>query len=546
MTSTAGAASVAEIPVTPVETKVYSHRQIMVIMSGLMLGMLLAALDQTIVATALPTIVGDLGGLNHLSWVVTAYLVASTVTTPLYGKFSDIYGRKRTFQFAIVVFLFGSALAGLSQSMIELIAFRGLQGIGAGGLMTLAMTIIGDVVPPRQRGRYQGYMGAVFALASVIGPLLGGFFVDQLSWRWVFYVNIPVGAVALVVTSTVLDLPYTRMVHRIDYAGTVLLVSAVGSILLAVTWGGTQYAWGSPVIIALSVVGAILLVAFVAVERRAAEPVLPLHLFRNRVFAVSTATMFIVGLAMFGGIIYLPLFLQVVGRKSATSAGLLLLPLILGIVFTSIVSGRVISRTGRYKAFPVVGMLVMSLGLYLLSTMGPTTTEVSAGVYMIVLGLGLGMVMQVLVLAVQNAVERRDLGTATGAATFLRSMGGSFGVALFGAVLSNRLATNLADMLPGGHLPAGVSESTLRGSPKVILSLPPGVRRIVIDAFARSIDTVFLAAVPIALAGFALTLLLRELPLRTTQDAVPEPLAPGVDELDGRPHRDVVAAQDRT
>jgi EmrB/QacA subfamily drug resistance transporter len=535
---------VAEIPVTPPETKVYSHRQIMVIMSGLMLGMLLAALDQTIVATALPTIVGDLGGLNHLSWVVTAYLVASTVTTPLYGKFSDIYGRKRTFQFAIAVFLFGSALAGLSQSMIELIAFRGLQGIGAGGLMTLAMTIIGDVVPPRQRGRYQGYMGAVFALASVIGPLLGGFFVDQLSWRWVFYVNIPVGAVALVVTSIVLDLPYTRMVHRIDYAGTVLLVSAVGSILLAVTWGGTQYAWGSPIIITLGVVGAILLVAFVTVERRAAEPVLPLYLFKNRVFAVSTATMFIVGLAMFGGIIYLPLFLQIVGRKSATSAGLLLLPLILGIVFTSIVSGRVISRTGRYKAFPVVGMLVMSLGLYLLSTMGPTTTEVSAGAYMVVLGLGLGMVMQVLVLAVQNAVERRDLGTATGAATFLRSMGGSFGVALFGAVLSNRLATNLADMLPGGHLPAGVSESTLRGSPKVILSLPPGVRSIVIDAFARSIDTVFLAAVPIALAGFAITLLLRELPLRATQDAVPEPSAAGVPELDGRPDRDPVAAQD--
>jgi EmrB/QacA subfamily drug resistance transporter len=538
-------ASVAELPVAPLETKVYSHRQIMVIMSGLMLGMLLAALDQTIVATALPTIVGDLGGLNHLSWVVTAYLVASTVTTPLYGKFSDIYGRKRTFQFAIVVFLVGSALAGLSQSMIELIAFRGLQGIGAGGLMTLAMTIIGDVVPPRQRGRYQGYMGAVFALASVIGPLLGGFFVDQLSWRWVFYVNLPVGAVALVVTSIVLDLPYTRMVHRIDYAGTVLLVSAVGSILLAVTWGGTQYAWGSPIIITLGIVGAILLVAFVFVERRAAEPVLPLHLFRNRVFAVATATMFIVGLAMFGGIIYLPLFLQVVGRKSATNAGLLLLPLILGIVFTSIVSGRVISRTGRYKIFPVVGMLVMSAGLYLLSTMGPTTTEVSAGAYMIVLGLGLGMVMQVLVLAVQNAVDRRDLGTATGAATFLRSMGGSFGVALFGAVLSNRLATNLADMLPGGRLPPGVSESALRGSPKVILSLPPAVRSIVIDAFARSIDTVFLAAVPIAVAGFAITLLLREVPLRATQDGPPAPSAPGVDALDGRSGRDPVATQER-
>ena len=535
----------AENPVQAGGVKVYSHRQIMVIMSGLMLGMLLAALDQTIVATALPTIVGDLGGLNHLSWVVTAYLVASTVTTPLYGKFSDIYGRKRTFQFAIVVFLFGSALAGLSQSMIELIAFRGLQGIGAGGLMVLAMTIIGDVVPPRQRGRYQGYMGAVFALASVIGPLLGGFFVDQLSWRWVFYVNLPIGAVALVVTSIVLDLPYTRMVHRIDYAGTALLVGAVGSILLAVTWGGTQYAWGSGVIIALAIIGAVLLAAFVAVERRAAEPVLPLYLFRNRVFAISTGTMFIVGLAMFGGIIYLPLFLQVVGRKSATAAGLLLLPLILGIVFTSILSGRVISRTGRYKAFPVVGMAVMAVGLFLLSTMGPTTTEVTAGAYMIVLGLGLGMVMQVLVLTVQNAVDRRDLGTATGAATFLRSMGGSFGVALFGAVLANRLAANLADLLPGGHLPPGISESALRGSPKVILSLPPQVRDPVIDAFARSIDTVFLAAVPIALVGFALTLFLPEVPLRTTHDEAPDPLAAGLEALEGRTDESVVATQER-
>jgi EmrB/QacA subfamily drug resistance transporter len=535
----------AENSVRAGEVKVYTHRQIMVIMSGLMLGMLLAALDQTIVATALPTIVGDLGGLNHLSWVVTAYLVASTVTTPLYGKFSDIYGRKRTFQFAIVVFLFGSALAGLSQSMIELIAFRGLQGVGAGGLMVLAMTIIGDVVPPRQRGRYQGYMGAVFALASVIGPLLGGFFVDQLSWRWVFYVNLPIGAVALVVTSIVLDLPYTRMVHRIDYAGTALLVSAVGSILLAVTWGGTQYAWGSPMIIGLAVVGAVLMAAFVAVEQRAAEPVLPLYLFRNRVFAISTGTMFIVGLAMFGGIIYLPLFLQVVGQKSATAAGLLLLPLILGIVFTSILSGRVISRTGRYKAFPVVGMAVMAVGLYLLSTMGPTTTEVTAGAYMVVLGLGLGMVMQVLVLTVQNAVDRRDLGTATGAATFLRSMGGSFGVALFGAVLSNRLATNLADLLPGGHLPAGISESTLRGSPKVILSLPAVVRDPVIDAFARSIDTVFLAAVPIALIGFALTLFLPEVPLRTTHDEAPDPLAAGLEALEGQTDEDVVATQER-
>jgi len=504
-----------------VQPRTYTHRQIMVILGGLMLGMLLAALDQTIVATALPTIVGDLGGLNHLSWVVTAYLVASTVTTPLYGKISDLHGRKRVFQFAIVVFLIGSALAGLSQNMTELIVFRGLQGIGAGGLMTLAMTIIGDIVPPRERGRYQGYMGAVFALASVIGPLLGGFFVDNLSWRWVFYVNIPVGAVALVVTSVVLDLPHRRVSHSIDYVGTALLVGGVGSVLLAVTWGGTEYAWSSPTIITLAIVGAALLGAFIAVERRVAEPVLPPYLFRNRVFTVATATMFIVGLAMFGGIIYLPLFLQVVTGRSATNAGLLLLPLILGIMFTAILSGRIISRTGRYKVFPVTGMLVMAFGMYLLSTMGQTTTTLETSAYMAVLGLGLGLVMQVLVLAVQNAVDKRDLGTATGAATFLRSMGGSFGVALFGAVLTNQLASNLRDLLPGGSLPPGVSPETLKGSPAAILSLPEAVRAPVIEAFARSIDTVFLAGVPIAIIGFAISLLLREEPLRTT-DVGPE------------------------
>jgi EmrB/QacA subfamily drug resistance transporter len=515
------------------EGRTYTHRQIMVILGALATGMLLAALDQTIVATALPTIVGDLGGLNHLSWVVTAYLVASTVTTPLYGKISDLYGRKRVFQFAIVIFLIGSALSGLSQNMTELIAFRFLQGLGAGGLITLAMTIIGDVVPPRERGRYQGYMGAVFALSSVIGPLLGGFFVDNLSWRWVFYVNVPVGAVALVVTSIVLDLPTRRVSHRIDYLGTALLVGAVGSILLAVTWGGTQYAWGSPTIITLAVAGAVLLAAFVAVERRVEEPVLPPKLFRNRVFTVATSIMFIVGLAMFGGIIYLPLFLQVVTGRSATNAGLLLLPLFLGLMFTAIVSGRVISRTGRYKAFPVAGMLVMAAGMYLLSTMGTTTTTVEASAYMIVLGLGLGMVMQVLVLAVQNAVDPRDLGTATGAATFLRSMGGSFGVALFGAVLSNQLASNLADLLPGGHLPPGISPDTLKGSPAAILSLPDAVRLPVIEAFARSIDTVFLVAVPIAIIGFAMTWLLEEVPLRSTQGASAEALLesppPGVE-----------------
>jgi EmrB/QacA subfamily drug resistance transporter len=505
-----------EVPPAEEAARTFTHRQIMVVLGGLMTGMLLAALDQTIVATALPTIVGDLGGLNHLSWVVTAYLLTSTVTTPLYGKISDLYGRRPVFQFAIVVFLIGSALSGLSQNMAELIAFRGIQGLGAGGLMTLAMTIIGDVVPPRERGRYQGYMGAVFALASVIGPLLGGFFVDNLSWRWVFYVNLPVGAVALVVTSAVLDIPHRRVSHSIDYLGTVLLVAGVSSVLLSLTWGGTEYPWGSAVIIGLAAVGMLILGTFIAVERRAAEPVLPLRLFSDRVFAVASATMFIVGLAMFGGIIYLPLFMQVVIGLSATNSGLLLLPLVLGIIITAVISGRVISRTGRYKAFPVAGMMVMTLGMYLLSTMGTTTTRVGSSVYMVVLGLGLGMVMQVLVLAVQNSVDRRDLGTATGAATFMRSMGGSFGVAIFGAVLSNRLASNLHQLLPTG-LPPGLSSSRLTGSPATILGLPPSVRSLVVEAFARSIHTVFLAAVPLALAGFLLTLTLPEVPLRAGQ-----------------------------
>ena len=501
--------------------RTYTHRQIMVIMGGLMIGMLLAALDQTIVSTALPTIVGDLGGLNHISWVVTSYLLASTVTTPLYGKISDLYGRKLIFQFAIVVFLIGSALAGLSQNMTELIGFRFVQGLGAGGLMSLAMTIIGDVVPPRQRGRYQGYLGAVFALASVIGPLAGGFFVDNLSWRWVFYVNLPVGAVALVVTSIVLDLPHRRVAHAIDWAGALLLVATVTSLLLAVTWGGTQYAWTSPVIIGLALAGLALLPVFVAQELRHPEPVLPPRLFRNGVFAVATATMFVVGFALFGGIVYLPLFLQVVNGRSATNAGLLLLPLILGIVSMSVASGRAITRTGRYKVFPVVGMLVMATGMYLLSTMGSGTTAVTSAAFMFVLGLGLGMVMQVLVLAVQNAVERRDLGSATGVATFLRSMGGSFGVAVYGAVLSNRLRANLADLLPHG-LPRGVSASDLRGSPAHILALPDGVRGPVIEAFARSIDSVFLFAVPFALLGFVLALRIREVPLATGAEPQPE------------------------
>jgi EmrB/QacA subfamily drug resistance transporter len=507
-----------------------SHRQILIVFSGLMSGMLLAALDQTIVATALPTIVGDLGGLTHLSWVVTSYLLASTASTPLYGKISDLYGRKAIFQAAIVVFLVGSALSGLAQSMGQLIAFRAVQGLGAGGLMALAMAIIGDVVSPRERGRYQGYLGAVFAVSSVAGPLLGGFFVDHLSWRWVFYINLPIGIAALVVTSVVLNLPFRRVQHAIDYLGAALLVAAVTCILLVTVWAGDQYAWASPPILGLAGAGVLLVAAFVVQERRTAEPVLPPRLFRDRVFVVAVAALFLVGVAMFGAIVFLPLYLQVVTGASATHSGLLLLPLMLGIVVTSIVAGRVITRTGRYKLFPVAGTAVMTVAMTLLASMDERTGRATVSLYMVVLGAGLGMVMQVMVLAVQNAADRRDLGTATSAANFFRSMGGSFGVAIFGAILASQLASWLPRLLPPGA--GGVDPKALQGSPGQIRALPAPVRDAVVAAVANSLHVVFLSAIPLTAAAFATVLFLKERPLRESshldadRPAGPAPLEP--------------------
>ncbi|MGH8936425.1 MAG: MDR family MFS transporter, partial [Acidimicrobiia bacterium] len=452
------------------DTGSLTRRQILLVFSGLMLGMLLAALDQTIVATALPTIVGELGGLDHLSWVVTAYLLASTATAPLYGKISDLYGRKRVFQFAIVAFLAGSVLAGLSTSMTQLIAFRGIQGLGAGGLLVLTLTIIGDILSPRERGRYQGYMGSVFAVASVAGPLLGGFFVDHLTWRWVFYINLPIGIVALFVVSTVLDLPFRRVQHRIDYAGAAFLMAGVTALLLVTVWGGSQYSWGSLEILGLVLASLVFLGLFVLQERRAEEPILPLRLFRNRTFTLTGLAGFIIGTAMFGAIVFLPLFLQVVTGVTATNSGLLLLPLMLGLITTSIAIGRLVTRTGRYKRYPVVGSLVTTMGLFLLSRMDASTGRLSAGAFMLIVGLGLGMVMQVLVVAVQNAVEQRDLGVATSSSSFFRSLGGAVGTALFGAIMSARLTSSLAGLLPGG-VPA-TDLGAVSGSPQQILALP--------------------------------------------------------------------------
>jgi EmrB/QacA subfamily drug resistance transporter len=492
-----------------------SRRQILLIFSGLMLGMLLASLDQTIVATALPTIVGELKGLSHLSWVVTAYMLASTVTTPLYGKIGDIVGRKPVFQFAIVVFLIGSALSGVSQNMGQLIAFRAVQGLGAGGLMALAMAIIAEVVSPRERGRYQGYFGAVFALSSIIGPLLGGIFTDNLSWRWVFYINLPLGAAALIVTALTLRLPRHRIEHSIDWTGAALLVAGVTSLLLVTVWGGTVYAWNSPEVIGLSVAAVVILVAFALWERRTAEPILPPHLFRSRVFLVASALMAMVAIGMFGSIVYLPVFLQIVTGVSATNSGLLLTPLMLGFIVTSALVGRLVTATGRYKVFPIIGLAIGLVGFSLLSTIGVGTSRGTVSLYMVLLGVGIGASMPVMVLSVQNAADPRELGTATSAVSFFRSLGASLGVALFGAVMSSRLSAELTRLLPGGSLPPGVDATALQGSPQTLRLLPPEVVGRVVEAFANAIHVVFIAAVPVAALAFLLAWILPQLPLRS-------------------------------
>jgi EmrB/QacA subfamily drug resistance transporter len=499
-----------------------THNQIMLILSGLLLGMFLAALDQTIVSAAMRTIADKLNGQTNQAWATTAYLVTSTVSTPLYGKLSDMYGRKKFYLFAISIFLVGSVLSGTAHSMIELAGFRAVQGLGAGGLMALAFAIIGDIVPPRERARYQGYFMAVFGLSSVAGPVLGGLLAGQDrilgfdGWRWVFYVNLPIGIIALFVISAVLHLPKRRVKATIDYIGAALVVAGVVCLLLAAQMGGQQYAWGSPVIIGLAVAGAVVLVAFVLWEIRTPEPILPMRLFRGDVFRVSSVMGFLIGMVMMGAMMYIPFYFQVVNGDSPTKAGLRMLPMMVGLLTTSISSGRIISRTGRYRFFPIAGIAVTTVGLGLMTTMDENTTVLTGALFMFIVGLGLGATMQVLMLAVQNAVEMKDMGVATTSSTFFRSLGQTFGAAVMGAILTNQLSSHLKSA--GGSDPALAQVRThgmeILQSEQAMARLPQTSQHVLIHSFTQALSTVFLFGAGLAIVAFAVSWFLKESKLR--------------------------------
>jgi len=490
-----------------------SHSEIMVILYALMLVMLLAALDQTIVSTALPRIAHDLHGLSKLSWVATAYLITSAITTPIYGKISDQLGRKKIFQVAIVIFLVGSMLCGISQTMNELVIARGLQGIGAGGLMSLVLAIVGDIVPPRQRGKYMGYIMSVFAVASVAGPLIGGFLTDSLSWRWVFFVNIPLGVIALIAVAARLHLPVHKKEHKIDYLGALLLAGSSLSLILATVWGGLTYAWSSGQIRGLIAATIILAIAFIYRETKAAEPLMPLRLFKNDIFTVSVILSFLAGIAMFAAILYIPLYQQIVRGYSPTKSGLYMLPLVGGLLVAGITSGRLTTRFGRYKIFPIVGTLIMALGLWLFSHLSLTTSHLTLSVWMLILGVGLGSFMQIMTLAIQNSVDRSELGTSTSIATFFRSLGSSLGGAIFGSILISRLGLYLTRSLPAGGPKINVAAVESSGT---ISGLSRAAANPVYGAFVHAFHDMFILTIPVVLLAFVFALRLRETPLKSS------------------------------
>ncbi|MEU5811572.1 MDR family MFS transporter [Streptomyces sp. NPDC047718] len=486
-------------------------RSVRVVLMALMIAMLLAMLDNMIIGTAMPTIVGELGGLEHLSWVVTAYTLATAASTPIWGKLGDMYGRKGSFLTSIVIFLIGSALSGMAQDMGQLIGFRAVQGLGAGGLMVGVMAIIGDLIPPRDRGKYQGMMAGVMALAMIGGPLVGGTITDHMGWRWSFYINLPLGAVALAMVTAVLHLPKKKAQGKIDYLGAALLTVAITSTVLVTTWGGTEYAWGSTEILGLIVLGVAAVAAFLFAETKAAEPVMPLHIFRSRNFTLMSVIGFLVGFAMFGGVLYLPLFQQAVQGASATNSGLLLLPMLLSMMVVSLIAGRITTSSGKYKMFPIIGGALMVVGMYLLAQMDTGTSRLVSGVYMAVLGAGLGFLMQITMLVAQNSVEMKDMGVASSSATLFRTLGGSFGVALMGSLFTSRVTDTMVERL-GPQAAGSVGSAQLDAAS--LAKLPEAVREAYQHAVAAGTHSAFLLGAFVAVLGFLAAWFVKEVPLR--------------------------------